>query len=1752
MKPDGWKDLRRQWRRAAKAIAWLIRQGLFRRWHQAVLLAGANMAGVAMATAAFGLVLLMVRSHLQNTLKVGRGLTGLIASFCGSGLGAYAFAALVLGTSSALCLYYAGKGALSLARAFHEEIARQALVPAGPAPGRKQDITMLAPGHSTRNIPGLYARHAASALRLVFESIQPLLTSTVAVAALVWIDPLLTASLLPLAVVGTLLIAGLSANGAELLRAYQIKVSQMGRLVNTLLRAGGGNSPKSGDGARNLLGPNGVMAGTLDCLYAQSLLSRKAQLVARLLQIFSLAWLVLLFGRNKGSTEAIWASLLAYLVALRFAWSHLSRLAVLVVEIARFLPSIEICAQSAGSLPAAGRKQGLNWIDISSQPLCRQTSVQPGGSVLISGRIRVKEGEKRSSALVSVRFEGAAVPAAQAGQLGLSYSKRAGFYRYLPTDTPGEHPWSVRFKVPEGCDKVNLRFMPWCARHPVAIALEGDPECLPDPAREAKRAFSALSRILASKGAQEAESFADQVQLPPEARAKLYRQLADSRNDPEARARLLLKAFKTYPQCAAIVGLVQAAASFGLLDTASQLIDALERKNCHLTDRQHKAIGTARGLICLWHKLPAITNSVHLPLQNNRHTVTMFLYTSLPHQSNGYAIRSHCLLEALVKSGRYKVRPVTRPGFPQEAPAEDETRVGPVCYQRLGGPSDRQMPLDRYITAAADRMERLLEQQRPAVVHAASDYRIGLPALLAARRLGIAFVYEIRGFWEVTRASLEPGWQHTESFALQSSLETFVASRADRVVAITGQIRQELIRRGVAGDLIEVIPNCVDPNAFKPGRGDPGLARSLPLPGAPTVGYVGSIVAYEGLDLLLQALAILKKRSVRFNLLIVGDGPALEDLVGLARDLGLEENILAPGRVAPAMVSAYYSLIDIAPFPRKALPVCELVSPLKPLEAMAMEKAVIVSDVAALRDLVKDGETGLVFKKDDAHDLARALELLTGDRSLCRRLGTQARRWVLGQRSSNQMARQMERVYHAAFKANAARVNRRLNNARQMRPVTLLLYGDIDPGTLDGSAIWLASMAEMLTGLDQCSLTVLLKRSPPLPAPVLEPLRAIDNLEVLTPANFPGVPYRLAPPDAIRIMEQLHRRHQYDAVILRGDKCLELAAKSPVLKGSLWSYPVASLKSGAKSQNSLTALVQASSAILCQTVPMARALATQVPGAAKKTAILPPMVPDWIAPGPDDRPVQPGPLKIFYAGQFSPAWGARDMIRIVKQLRQEGLNLELVVYGDKIQSPPQAPSFREEMLQALAQTPGVHWHGAAPRRKVLQQMAKADLGWAFRAPDFERTTSELSTKVIEYAAAGLPPMMVPSRASVALFGRGYPLFATSPEEAAALIRQAAKDRAMVRNARHRAAAVARNHTFSAIRKQVIEPLLSPLRCRPKTPTLLAAGHNLHFAEGLLEQFAAKGWRILIDRWKSHSLHNACGSRQLLARADVVFCEWALGAAVWYSHNLLPFQKLFIRFHRQELDTEFPSKISYEAVSRMVFIAPHIMNQALEKFDLDSQRLALIPNAVDISSFSRPKKAEARFNLGMVGYVPRIKRLDRALDLLEAIRAQDPRYRLFVKGKAPEQYPWMAGRPDEIKYYQDIKARIADSPLLREAVFFEKFDRRMPAWFEKIGWIVSVSEYEGSHLTVAEAMASGATALILSWEGARRIYPPRFCFTTIDQMTNFVLSDTQAAFDKRIMLNRNYARRWDLHKVALKWEKLFRYEPENNKVIVAGK
>src|SRR5208283_1093791 len=294
----------------------------------------------------------------------------------------------------------------------------------------------------------------------------------------------------------------------------------------------------------------------------------------------------------------------------------------------------------------------------------------------------------------------------------------------------------------------------------------------------------------------------------------------------------------------------------------------------------------------------------------------------------------------------------------------------------------------------ARRIEEVARIEKPDVLHAHSPVLNALPALWVGRKLGIPVVYEIRAFWEDAAVDHRTYSQDSWKYKMVRALETWACRQATQVAVLCNGLKKDLVGRGIPEEKLTVVSNGINPEDFRPHDPDAELARSLGISGKKVLGFIGSFYRYEGLDLLIEAVAKLSATRDDLVLLLVGGGEMEAELRDQIEKMKLQGRVVLPGRIPHEKIPSIYSLIDILVYPRYSMRLTELVTPLKPLEAMAMAKPLVASDIGGHRELIIEGSTGLLFKPGDVSSLVKVLERLLDDAGLRNKLALQASHWV--------------------------------------------------------------------------------------------------------------------------------------------------------------------------------------------------------------------------------------------------------------------------------------------------------------------------------------------------------------------------------------------------------------------------------------------------------------------------------------------------------------------------------------------------------------------------------------------------------------------------------------------------------------------------------------------------------------------------------------------------------------------------------------
>ncbi|WP_339393931.1 glycosyltransferase [Brevibacterium metallidurans] len=1239
------------------------------------------------------------------------------------------------------------------------------------------------------------------------------------------------------------------------------------------------------------------------------------------------------------------------------------------------------------------------------------------------------------------------------------------------------------------------------------------------------------------------------------------------------------------------------------------------------------------------------------------------------YDSNGYSTRTRGLVDAMRQSG-IDVSVVSRLGYPWDvhpdsAPATHERDVielGGVDYVHLPGANINRDPIDEYVLKAADAYVREAKIRRPERIHAASNFRQALPALIAARRIGIPFVYEVRGLWELTEAASKEGWEHSERFALQVELENLVATEADHVLAITAQVRDELIARGVAPERITLAPNAVNSDEFLPLPADKDYAQSLGITlDRPVIGFAGSLVAYEGLDLLLESVRMIRDRGIPVQVVIAGSGAAAKELQTLTAQLDLEDDVTFVGRVPIEDIPRLMSFMEIMPCPRLSTSVTELVSPLKPLESFAAGNVVVLSDVSPQVDLAPPGSgRGFLFPAGDAEALANTLADVLLNPDLARSVARAGRLWVARERTWKSLNAEIRAAYTSAdrhWRTSLLEVPHRpldsirlgivadefttetLSHRVQVVPISrkdplAALEQDLDAVFIESA--WEGNGGEWFRGVGYYND---------------EEFAALELL--LRSAQERGIPRIFwNKEDPVHIRRFLPTATHFDHVFttdasLLGDYLAaggssvrtasalpfyaELTLHNPVQSPASLGPPTA-MYAGTYYGDRYAARSQELVGLLRAAIPHGLTIYDRQYGKSDTPYHFPREFTPQISGSLPYSEVLNAYRSHSVSLNVNSVTDSPTMFsrRVVEAAASGGVVLSgpgrgiVETFGGAIPSSAD-PYFHRALLRAWAADPAERFDEAWFQLRAIARAHTTETSLAIMLrtagiavdglcdPRYVAVMSnDLSTTAIERINASgsdgqvllpaletilnqsVPPAAIAVAngevASVQKFTDVPVISAENVQEwfqdggAEAIIEFAApasrtfaedlliayrfrgdttitaREFAAGDDSRLLASPVAdlsisdddlvvgkftmlagddrsggdtRNEEVSSVAADseftgpdegltmIVPPYSTTTTEKADAPlntslqlvssecddseegrqTVLIAGHDLKFIAPFIVHLETQGHTVLIDKWEGHSAHDEVKSKELLDRADVVWCEWALGNAVWYSHHVSPDQRLVVRVHLQEIDLPYLLRIDSDNVDEFIFVGELIRRAALEGHGVPAGRSVVVPNFVRTEALARPKSEGAAFTLGLVGIVPQRKRLDLAIDLVEKLRETDTRYRLRIKGKRPEEYSWMAKRPEEMRYYREQYERIErlNDASEEEIVVFDPHGADMEEWYQEIGIVISVSDFESFHLTLADGAASGADAVSLAWDGSDLIYPASMLFPDVASM-----------------------------------------------------
>jgi glycosyltransferase involved in cell wall biosynthesis len=682
----------------------------------------------------------------------------------------------------------------------------------------------------------------------------------------------------------------------------------------------------------------------------------------------------------------------------------------------------------------------------------------------------------------------------------------------------------------------------------------------------------------------------------------------------------------------------------------------------------------------------------------------------------------------------------------------------------------------------------------------------------------------------------------------------------------------------------------------------------------------------------------------------------------------------------------------------------------------------------------------------------------------------------------------------------------------------VLICANPDLNYIDGSSVWSQTITLAIAATGAAKVDFL-ARSPQSRSELFIPFKSSNNVHIIDGTDgkyWDGHKRSRLSPELMASLA-IRLANSYDIIVVRGLHILEALSDSPATLEKCWVYltdiPQKLEEYTFQQKQLLGNMGRQCKLLLCQTDGFIsiwkNLLSLQY---HHKIRLYEPLIPDILD---NQKTLDFRKPNVIYAGKFKKEWMTLEMTQAWADVYPRFFNSKFIVIGDKIHNDKDDHQYKHNMLSALERTPGINWLGAKPRTFVQEHLLNARVGVSWRAETMNKTI-ELSTKVLEYGGAGCAAIINRNTLHEKLFDKDYPLFANNYEEFKHALQISLSDLTLTQNCANILKSVAKEYTFSK-RVEKIRLWLDE-----RTPTsnainvlkVLVAGHDFKFLQPILKRLSdLNRYEFIIDEWQGHDKHSEVESVTHLSNAELVFCEWSLGNLKWYSKHKKAGQILVSRFHAQEIRSPLIHQINWNNVDHLIFVSEHMRSLALKhpSLQLDRSKTSVIPNYIDASKFNRlPKMGDSHFCLGLLGYVPQSKRVDRALDLMEILIARDRRYTLRIKGRHALSYDWIINNSGEFEYYNLIFERINSNPLLRYNVIFDPPGDDVNQWFSLVGYILSPSDHESFHMAIGEGILTGTFPVIWDWEGAEQLWGPPW-----------IVHSAQDAADLIIDINKDY-------------------------------
>ena len=584
----------------------------------------------------------------------------------------------------------------------------------------------------------------------------------------------------------------------------------------------------------------------------------------------------------------------------------------------------------------------------------------------------------------------------------------------------------------------------------------------------------------------------------------------------------------------------------------------------------------------------------------------------------------------------------------------------------------------------------------------------------------------------------------------------------------------------------------------------------------------------------------------------------------------------------------------------------------------------------------------------------------------------------------------------------------------------ILIYGDLDLNIIDGSSIWLVNLAKLLLEDKENYVDILLKkriRNHILVGEIekryrIRLLYVKDYIDHITEVDSGNI---------VKVLKTIDELRDYSCMIIRGTQVMESVAGSGII-GKVIPYLTDFCHDKDKMPDTqksfLKDLYRKVQAYFVQTEAMKQYLKDVLNVDGSKFHVLYPVV----FPG---KKQEKQPKTIVYAGKIAKDWNILELLDIMDRLRTEDPAVRLHFIGSKVNRD--LAEQKQEIFGRLKSADNIIFHGAQPHSETERITKGCCLGYSFRSRAVDHDNSlEVSVKLLEYCHGGVPVVLRRTKMHMAILGEDYPLFVESEEECLEKILTAFRDREVWEKAE---ACLSRSAEKFSV-KHIYENVRKALQVYPeKDMRLLVSGHDLKFLKPLFPYFKSE-FALEVQELDEYMEFSAKEAAEYLKRADIIWCEWLLTSAQWYSNHAYPHQHLFIRAHRFEVARKYGNNIDINRVSKVITVSYYWFEEFTRRFRIPAEKCTIVDNFIDTKRYVKEKTPDSRFHLALIGALPKRKGLDRAVELLRMLKEKDPRYCLHVPGKRPEEFPNTWNVPEEREYPAIM---LSDKPFIRAFV-----------------------------------------------------------------------------------------------------------------------